>query len=252
MLQRFTPSRIAHTVLSSLAPNLISSEPKVAEGKPHVDDISTTGEEDSTSGAKVDSITVAAPNAQKIVLEGMAGTSPTLSDYETVNKPKMLSPPSQINYPRGISTFQEKAQAAGLALSVNPPTILVVDDNAINIRLLGGFLGKLKYKFSSATNGLEAIQRYTDSAPKHFAIIFMDLSMPIMDGFEATRRIRKVESAQNLKASKIIALSGLGSMEAKQKASACGVDLFLTKPAGYKQVKNVMTELDPANLLAVA
>lgn len=71
--------------------------------------------------------------------------------------------------------------------------ILIVDDNALNLRLLSAFLNKAGFKnHTSAANGLEAVNLYKKD-PSRWAAVLMDLSMPVMDGVTATREIRAWE-----------------------------------------------------------
>ncbi|EEY19589.1 histidine kinase G7 [Verticillium alfalfae VaMs.102] len=74
----------------------------------------------------------------------------------------------------------------------------------------------------------------------------MDISMPVMDGFEATRRIRTFERERQLPPITIIALSGLASESAQDEAFVSGIDLFLTKPVRLKDMASV---LESRNLL---
>ncbi|KAL9015446.1 MAG: hypothetical protein Q9185_007154 [Variospora sp. 1 TL-2023] len=113
-----------------------------------------------------------------------------------------------------------------------PPRLLLVDDNNINLRLLQTFMRKRKYQLvDSAVNGNLA-----------------DLSMPVMNGFEATRAIRELErrrdpsrdAQQPRKAAMIIALTGLASGRDHGDAFACGVDLYMTKPVSFKEVGRLL------------
>ena len=74
-----------------------------------------------------------------------------------------------------------------------PFVVLVVDDNPINRKVLTIPLRKQGIQVVEAENGLEAVQRYAQIPP---ALVLMDISMPVMDGFEATRQIRMHEAAQ--------------------------------------------------------
>lgn len=116
---------------------------------------------------------------------------------------------------------------------------LLVDDNAINLKILKTYMTKLKCTFRGATNGQEAVESYK-TLPDERRCILMDISMPVMDGLEATRHIRAYETAQKLEPAVIIALTGLGSQETQQKAFASGVDLFLTKPVQLKKLGSIL------------
>jgi len=118
---------------------------------------------------------------------------------------------------------------------------LVVDDNKINVQILSSFLRKLKKLHSTAMDGLEALETYI-SSPGHFDYVFMDISMPRMDGLEATRRIRMFEREQKLPPAKIIALTGLVSEDMQKEAFASGIDLFLTKPVKLQQLKDIIAQ----------
>lgn len=64
--------------------------------------------------------------------------------------------------------------------------------------------------------------------------------MPVLDGFEATRRIRQFEHEEKLERATIIALTGLGSTDAQQEAYSSGIDLFLTKPVRLKELTRIL------------
>jgi CheY-like chemotaxis protein len=107
--------------------------------------------------------------------------------------------------------------------------ILLVDDDHINLRVLSVYMGKLGRAYETAMNGQEAIDAYVQG-PERFAGILMDISMPAMDGLEATRKIRAFEHQSRCEPVVILALTGLATDDARQEAERSGVDVFLTKP----------------------
>jgi signal transduction histidine kinase/CheY-like chemotaxis protein len=122
-------------------------------------------------------------------------------------------------------------------------SLLLVDDNDINLKIIATYIRKLACRYAIASNGLKAVERYQqayhDGTP--FDIVLMDVSMPVMDGFEATREIRTFERRAGIqKPSRIIALTGLTSGNSQEEALASGVDLFLTKPVQLKKLKLVL------------
>lgn len=64
--------------------------------------------------------------------------------------------------------------------------------------------------------------------------------MPVMDGFDATKRIRKLEDDNGLPRTKIIAISAFGTEESKTRAKQCGCDIFLAKPVSIRKIKELL------------
>lgn len=127
--------------------------------------------------------------------------------------------------------------------------ILLVDDNDINLRILTACISRLDLQkqnisYITATNGREALDRYMTATKDgmRISIIFMDISMPIMDGFTSTREIRAFEKSHAVPASKIIALTGLASAEAQNEIEACGFNLYLRKPVNLKTVREILKD----------
>jgi two-component system cell cycle response regulator DivK len=103
--------------------------------------------------------------------------------------------------------------------------ILVVEDNEDNRRILVYRLGKIgEFDIREATNGLEALAEVEKDPPD---LIFMDLKMPVMDGWEATRRIRGMAGAGSVR---IIALTAQAMAGDEEKALEIGCDDYLAKP----------------------
>lgn len=143
-----------------------------------------------------------------------------------------------------------KVSAAEATSSLPPRSssdrhLLLVDDNPINIKLLAAVVHKLRYRFATACHGLEAVQLYTKSLEEccPFDTVFMDISMPIMDGFEAIREIRRLEAEAELtKGCRIVALTGLSSEGSRKEVFASGGNLFLTKPIKLDIVKRLLND----------
>ncbi|KAJ4990847.1 sensor histidine kinase response [Stagonosporopsis vannaccii] len=158
-----------------------------------------------------------------------------------------LKPSGKEKHPSTASEVLGKSdyQTTEPELDLSPTLrILLVDDNALNLRLLGAFFKKNGYRDTQqAKNGKEAVEAVSNSA-QGFDIIFMDLSMPVMNGFEATRLIRQMESgygrASTTGDSVIIALTGLASREDEHEAFNAGVDLFLTKPVQFPKLSKLL------------
>ncbi|KAJ5414921.1 hypothetical protein N7509_000019 [Penicillium cosmopolitanum] len=92
----------------------------------------------------------------------------------------------------------------------------------------------------SAENGKLAVEA-VERMPNGFDVIFMDISMPVMNGLEATRAIRALErESDGRQPAIIIALTGLSSSRDESEALASGVDFFLTKPVSFREVSRLL------------
>lgn len=125
------------------------------------------------------------------------------------------------------------AQAEPAAGAFTPRRILVTDDNVDAALTLASLLGMLGHEVRTAHDGAEAIEVAAAFRPE---VIFMDIGMPRMDGYEACRRIRALGQVP---APVIVALTGWGQAEDKRKAQEAGFDHHFTKP------------VDPARLEAL-
>ncbi|KAF4764182.1 hypothetical protein HAV15_001429 [Penicillium sp. str.  len=133
-------------------------------------------------------------------------------------------------------------------------TVLLVEDNDINLQILVAHMKKDGYRYTIARNGLEALNTFK-AHPTKFGIVLMDISMPIMDGFESTRLIRKAEreyqntldisAKESFRPATIVAMTGLASASAQHEAYGSGMDLFLAKPVRRKELFTVLNERSP-------
>lgn len=105
-------------------------------------------------------------------------------------------------------------------------SILLVEDQIINRKIVFGFLKKKNWNIQTAENGLEAVNIAKENT---FDIILMDIQMPKMDGFEATVRIREYEKEKNVH-TPIVAMTAYAMKGDKEKCLAKGMDYYLTKP----------------------
>ena len=104
------------------------------------------------------------------------------------------------------------------------PRVLVVDDYPDAREMYSEYLEFSGFDVIQAVNGMEALQRAVDAAPD---IILMDLSLPVMDGWEATRRLKADERTAGIP---ILALSGHALTNLSQQAKQAGFDGFVAKP----------------------
>ena len=115
---------------------------------------------------------------------------------------------------------------------------LIVEDNLINQKVLKKLLDKLNIPSDIANNGLEAVSLFEKN---DYDIIFMDLHMPEMDGFEATKKIHSL-AKYKLRNIPIIAVTASAFDEDKTKAIASGMDDFVTKPIVLKNLEETIAK----------
>ena len=106
-----------------------------------------------------------------------------------------------------------------------PPRILVVEDNPVNQMVALRMLTRLGYRADAVGNGVEALDAVLRT---RYAAILMDCAMPVMDGYEATRRIRQTESIGHRLP--IIAVTALAQPWDRQRCLAAGMDDYVSKP----------------------
>ncbi|WP_425408632.1 response regulator [Hyphococcus sp.] len=111
--------------------------------------------------------------------------------------------------------------------SIARAKLLVAEDNMINQMVLTKFIDETFYEVIIAENGEKALELYKSDHP---ALVFMDLSMPIMDGFKATRSIRAYETKHGMRRTPIIATTAHVLEEDRQRCKNAGMDDFLSKP----------------------
>ena len=130
--------------------------------------------------------------------------------------------------------FVKPAQQAAQALKV-----LVVDDHPMNIKLLDRYLGKRGHKVSTATGGRAAVDL---AQAEYFDLILMDIDMPDMDGYSATRLIRSNADCAS-RQSFVCALSGLSDDQSIAQSTSSGMSLHLTKPVSFDRLDQLIEHL---------
>lgn len=120
-------------------------------------------------------------------------------------------------------------------------SILLVEDNELNQRLMKISLTRYNYKVAIAVNGLEGVQMFKD---QKFDLILMDIMMPVMDGFEATREIRNIESQDpGLGKIPIIAFTANTINNDREKCVKGGMDDILEKPFDINKFREILSSL---------
>ncbi|TPX65966.1 hypothetical protein SpCBS45565_g04841 [Spizellomyces sp. 'palustris'] len=148
-------------------------------------------------------------------------TSPSLPTLD--RKSQSDSPPPQDTHPTNLS-------------------VLIVEDNLVNQRVLKRQLDLAGFKSQVANNGAEAVEM---TEKEEFDVVIMDLEMPVMDGLEATQRIRAREAhlPRSLRHTPILGLSGNARLEFQEKALGVGMNRFMVKPYDRKELVGCLVGL---------
>lgn len=120
-------------------------------------------------------------------------------------------------------------------------SILLVEDNELNQRLMKIGLSRYNYKVTIAVNGYEGVQMFKK---QDFDLILMDIMMPVMDGFEATKEIRLLEKQNpNLGHIPIIAFTANTINNDREKCIKGGMDDILEKPFDIHKFRKILSSL---------
>ena len=124
------------------------------------------------------------------------------------------------------------------------PKILICDDSAAELANLRSILMDAGWHSVTASNGAEAVQKASAEKP---ALIFLDIIMPDMDGYEATRQIRARQSEAGHRRTPIIGLSARAMEGDRETALFAGLDDYLTKPLRQDQLEAAFERWIPVN-----
>ena len=107
--------------------------------------------------------------------------------------------------------------------------ILLVEDNELNSEIAVEILNEYGFLVDTAKNGAEAVEKVKNSTPGNYDLVLMDVQMPVMNGYEATKEIRALDNPA-LAGITILAMTANAFDEDRKKALGCGMDGFLSKP----------------------
>ena len=138
--------------------------------------------------------------------------------------------------------FGGAAHSAGLLLHSRPPVrpmrVLIADDHEVNQAIVAAMLKKWGHAVSAAFDGREALEKI---ASENYDLVLMDLQMPVMDGLDATRRLREREVASGHRRLPVIAMTARAMDEDRQRCLAAGMDGYLSKPLDQRALFEVMS-----------
>lgn len=133
---------------------------------------------------------------------------------------------------RGITTTLEEAdtaepQARPRIVALHEKKVLLAEDYNGNIAVISFIFEEMGLAYDVAINGKQAVDKFEAG---HYDAILMDVQMPVMDGFTATKAIREIEEARGLPRTPIICMTAHAMMHDKDRVIASGMDDYLTKP----------------------
>ncbi|WP_369602047.1 response regulator [Hahella sp. SMD15-11] len=117
--------------------------------------------------------------------------------------------------------------------------VLVVEDNLVNQKVIMGLLRHLGLTCQACYNGREALTLWSKG---RYDLILMDCQMPVMDGIEATKMIRRQEALEGRPHTPVIALTANALDGAEDRCRAAGMDAFLAKPVKRQVLARVLGE----------
>ncbi|MDD6094211.1 MAG: response regulator [Clostridia bacterium] len=113
--------------------------------------------------------------------------------------------------------------------------VLLAEDNELNREIAMEILGEYGMKIETAENGAIAVEKVAGSEPGYYDLVLMDIQMPVMDGSQATRKIRELENPK-LSSIPIIAMTANAFDDDRKAAEECGMNGFLSKPINIEEV----------------
>ncbi|MEQ2563144.1 ATP-binding protein [Ventrimonas sp. CLA-AP-H27] len=130
------------------------------------------------------------------------------------------------------------------AADVSDMKILLVEDNEINMEIAEFYLTEAGAKTEKAWNGAEAVQKFAESETGSFDVVLMDVMMPVMDGLEATRRIRAL-GRPDAGTVTILAMTAQSSADSIRQCEQAGMDGYIAKPVEAAELLRILAEKCP-------
>lgn len=144
-----------------------------------------------------------------------------------------------------LSIYEESKEKSKLLIDVKElkgKNVLFVEDNEINMIIGMEKLKGLGFNVDLAKNGQEGIDKFINSEINYYSYILMDIQMPIMDGYEATRRIRK-SNREDSKTVKIIAITANSFVDSENEVLNSGMNAHLIKPVREENLLETLANL---------
>ena len=118
--------------------------------------------------------------------------------------------------------------------------LLLVEDNELNLEIARELLGMTGVKIEEARNGEEALRMVAAAAPYYYSLVLMDIQMPVMDGYEAAKRIRGIEGRPDTARLPIIAMTANAFAEDVEEALRAGMNGHMSKPIDFQTLYDTL------------
>ncbi len=138
-----------------------------------------------------------------------------------------------------LSTKVGKKDIEANEIDISKLRVLVVEDNEMNTLVMKKLLATWKINPHLAVNGIEAVSTFDHD---DFDLVLMDINMPVMDGYEAARRIRNFKDEKKAKVT-IIALTASVALDVRTKVTDAGIDDFMSKPFNTAELRRKLEEV---------
>jgi CheY-like chemotaxis protein len=119
--------------------------------------------------------------------------------------------------------------------------ILLAEDNVVNQKLAATFLARDGYDVTVVDNGVEAVAAVR---AQRFDAVFMDIQMPMMNGFDATTEIRKIDQARGIH-TPIVAMTAHAMQGDRERCLEAGMDDYVSKPISVSELRRALRRLLP-------
>lgn len=128
------------------------------------------------------------------------------------------------------------------SLHMEGKRVLIVEDNEVNANMMGSLLRQAGFEVENADDGKEGVVRFVSHPSGYYDLILMDIQMPVMDGYEATKCIR-LSGKDDAATVPVIALTANAINEYKEKAKEAGMNAYIMKPIEFKEFFSVVAKL---------
>ena len=147
-----------------------------------------------------------------------------------------------IRIPFKLAPAPDTVKKTAAQMDISGLNLLLVEDNELNAEIAETLLSDEGANLTVARDGLQAVRMFQDKPEGYFDAILMDLMMPVMDGYTATKKIRSLERS-DAKTIPIIAMTANAFQEDAEKCIAVGMNAHLAKPLDIEKMKKTIKSI---------